>query len=271
MIDCAFTHGFPHTDVDCARSTVLATADGDAELAREAAEDVARAVWESREAFRQDLPGAEAVVAEAARLVATGTRPVVIAEISDNPGGGAPGDGTHLLRAMLAAGIAGSYFGFVFDPETAAQAHAAGAGSTIRVRLGGKTDPMHGAPIEGEATVERVTDGRFRLTTPMGAGKLVELGPMARLTMGAVEVLVSSVRTQTLDDAVFRLHGIDVREASVVGLKSQNHFRAGFDSLAGAILRTDPPGWTTNNLAQLDFRRAPRPAWPLDAEATYPR
>jgi microcystin degradation protein MlrC len=269
MIDCAFTHGFPHTDVDCARATVLATADGDAALAREAAEDVARAVWESREAFRQDLPGAEEVVAEAARLVAAGTRPVVIAEISDNPGGGAPGDGTHLLRAMLAAGVAGSCFGFVFDPETAAQAHAAGAGATISVRLGGKTAPLHGAPIEGEAVVERVTDGRFRLTTPMGAGKLVELGPMARLTMGAVEVLVSSVRTQTLDDAVFRLHGIDVREASIVGLKSQNHFRAGFDPLAGAILRTDPPGWTTNNLAQLDFRRAPRPAWPLDAEARF--
>jgi microcystin degradation protein MlrC len=270
MIDCAFTHGFPHTDVDCARATVLATSNGDAALAREAAEDVARAVWEMREAFRQDLPGPPEVVVEAVRLVEEGTRPVVIAEISDNPGGGAPGDGTHLLRAMLAADVAGSCFGFVFDPQTAAQAHQAGVGRTIRVRLGGKTDPLHGAPIETDAYVKCLTDGQFRYTTPMGAGRHVDLGPMARLTIDNVEVLVSSVRTQTLDDEVFRLHGIDVTRASLVGVKSQNHFRAGFAPLAGAILRTDPPGWTTNNLAQLPYARAPRPAWPLDPEATYP-
>ncbi len=270
MIDCAFVHGFPHTDVDCARATVLATSNGDANLAREAARDVAGMVWGVREAFQQDLPGPAEVVAEAVRLVEAGTRPVVIAEISDNPGGGAPGDGTHLLRAMLAANLAGSCFGFVFDPQTAAQAHGAGVGQTIRVRLGGKTDELHGAAIETDAYVKCLTDGRFRYTTPMGAGRLAELGPMARLTIGNVEVLVSSVRTQTLDDEVFRLHGIDVRRASVVGVKSQNHFRAGFAPLASAIVRTDPPGWTTNGLAQLPFARAPRPAWPLDAEARYP-
>jgi len=261
MLDCAFVHGFPHTDVPIAGSTVPATADGDPRLARQAAEDVAGFVWETRGGFLAPLPGAEEAVRLAAAATAT---PVVIAEVSDNPGGGAPGDGTHLLRALVAADIPGSCFGFVADPGTAAQAHAAGVGATIAVRLGGKTDGLHGAPLAADAAVKCLTDGRFRYATPMGAGRQADLGPMARLVIGHVDVLVSSVRTQTLDAEVFLLHGIDVSRSRIVGLKSHQHFRAGFDPLAGTIIRCDPPGLTTSNLAQLPYRRLTRPIWPLD-------
>ncbi len=261
MIDCALAHGFPHTDVPIVATTVLATADGDADLAREAAQDVARRVWEMRGEFLQELPGAD----EAVRLALVAeARPVVIAEVSDNPGGGAPGDGTHLLRALLAADTEGSCFGFIYDPEVARQAHEAGTGRTIGVRLGGKTDDLHGAPIETEAYVKCLTDGRFRYSTPMGAGRQVNLGPMARLVIGNVDVLVSSVRTQTLDAEVFGLHGIDVTHSRIVALKSHQHFRAGFSHLAGTIIRCDTPGLTTSNLGQLPFRRISRPIWPLD-------
>ena len=268
VLDCAFTHGFPHTDVPILQASVLATTNGDPDLAREAAQDIARLIWERRDEFLQSLPSAEEAVSTA--LTAEST-PVVIAEVSDNPGGGAPGDGTHLLRALLAANGPGSCFGFVFDPETAAQAHAAGAGTSIDVRLGGKTDDLHGAPVEASAYVKCLTDGRFRYTTPMGAGQEVNLGPMARLVIGNVDVLVSSVRTQTLDAEVFLLHGIDVTRYRIVALKSHQHFRAGFAHLAGAIIRCDTPGLTTSNLASLPFRRVSRPIWPLDDAVDAPR
>jgi microcystin degradation protein MlrC len=261
IIDCAFTHGFPHTDVPIVATSVLATADGDAELARAAAQDVARRIVATRDAFLRDLPGAEEAVRQA---LAAERLPVIVAEVSDNPGGGAPGDGTHLLRALLAADRPQTCFGFIADPETAGQAHAAGAGEKIDVRLGGKWDELHGAPIEASAYVKCLTDGRFRYTTPMGAGRQVDLGKMARLVIGNVDVLVSSVRTQTLDAEVFLLHGIDVTRYRVVALKSQQHFRAGFDHLAGTTIRCDTPGFTTSNLAQLPYRRVSRPIWPLD-------
>ncbi|MDP9363549.1 MAG: M81 family metallopeptidase, partial [Chloroflexota bacterium] len=59
VIDCAFVHGFPHTDVPIVATGVLATADGDPALARAAAQDVAGRVWENRADFLQELPGAE--------------------------------------------------------------------------------------------------------------------------------------------------------------------------------------------------------------------
>jgi microcystin degradation protein MlrC len=214
-----------------------------------------------RDEFLQVLPDAVMAVEEA---IASESRPVVIAEVSDNPGGGAPGDGTHLLRALLAANEPQTCFGFVADPETARQAHAAGTGAMIPVRLGGKTDDLHGAPIAADAYVKCLTDGKFHYTTPMGAGRLGNLGPMARLVIGNVDVLVSSVRTQTLDSEVFLLHGIDVTRYRIVALKSHQHFLAGFQHLAGHIIRADTPGLTTSNLHHLPYQRVPRPIWPLD-------
>lgn len=261
MIDCALVHGFPHTDVPIMGTSVLATADGNAELARTAAQAVAAHVWERREDFRQELPDPS----EAVRLaLASDALPVVIAEVSDNSGGGAPADGTHLLRVLLGANVPDSCFGFLTDPEVARQAHEAGVGATIAIRLGGKTDDLHGAPIETTAYVKCLTDGRFRYTTPMGAGAEENLGPMARLVIGNVDVLVASVRSQTLDAEVFLLHGIDVTRYRIVALKSTQHFRGGFAHLAGMIVRTDPPGITTSNLAQLPFQRVRHPIWPLD-------
>ncbi len=261
VLDCNFTHGFPHTDVSVIVTSVLVTTDNDPALAETVANDVVALILETLEDFRQSLPGAEEAIAQA---LATTELPVVVAEVSDNPGGGAPGSGTHVLRALLAANEPNTCFGFIWDPATAAQAHAAGTGATISITLGGFTDELHGAPIEAEAYVKVLSDGDFRLTNPMGAGGLVHLGRMARLVIGNVDVIVGSERAQTLDDELFLLHGIDVRRSRVVALKSHQHFRGGFQQLAGTIIRTDTPGFTTSNLSDLPYRNITRPIWPID-------
>ena len=145
---------------------------------------------------------------------------MVINETCDNPGGGSPGDGTHLLRAMLDADLHDAAFGFVADPDVAAQAHRAGVGARLDVRLGGKHGDLHGPPIELACVVRTLTDGRIVLRH-MLRGVLIDLGPSARLHCDGVDVIVTSEPFQTLDAEVFLLHGIDVTRCSVVGLKSE--------------------------------------------------
>jgi microcystin degradation protein MlrC len=55
-----------------------------------------------------------------------------------------------------------------------------------------------------------------------------------------------------------------VRRMRMVALKSHQHFRGGFQQIAGAIIRCDTPGFTTSNLWDLPYRRISRPIWPLD-------
>lgn len=269
VLDVTLFHGFPHTDIPKMGVSVLVIADGDADLARRVARQAAQHVWERRAEF--DLPrlDAPAAIAAAQAALTEDGRPVVMNDTSDNPGAGSPGDGTHLLRALLAAGVSNTAFGFFWDPETVATAHKAGVGATIDVRLGGRTYPIHGEPIAAPAYVKCLTDGRFTLTTPMGRGRRVDLGPTARLQIGGIDVLAASVRSQVLDPEIFLLHGIDVARCDLVVVKSSNHFRAGFREVAARIVTADTPGLSSCNLRGFPYRRLQRPVAPLDADAAY--
>jgi microcystin degradation protein MlrC len=269
MIDVAFVHGFVATDSPDVGASVIAVAEHDPHLARRAARIVAEEVWARRADFQKTFPQPDEAVAQAVAAAASAS-PVVINETSDNPGGGAPGDGTHLLRAMLDAGLTESAFGTIYDPEVAEAAHRAGVGSTIRVRLGAKHDRLHGDPLDLDVYVKCVADGRFRLSTPMGRGYPMDLGKTARLVCGGMDIVVASRRTQVLDPEPFLLHGIDVARCRIVGLKSSAHFRAGYGGIATHIITTDPPGLSTSAVTRFPYRRVRRPIYPLDADTTYP-
>ena len=265
VIDVTLFHGFPYTDVPHVGAAVVAITDGDADLARRCAVEVAAEVWARRDGFLVPrLSGREAV----ARALESPTGPIIINETSDNPGGGTPGDGTHLLRAMLEARVTNSCFGFIVDPEVAAAAHRAGVGATIDVRLGGKTDTLHGEPIPIRAQVRTLTDGEITLQAVM-AGERIELGRSARIVVDDIDVIVTSRRFQTLDPEVFLLHGIDVRRYRIVALKSSHHFRAGFAGIAADIVTADDPGLTTGRIEVFERSRVSRPIWPLDLDAVY--
>ena len=271
VVDCTFFHGFPFTDTPQTGVHIVVTTDGDRALAEQAAKAVARHVWEHREEFRAETETPEIALRRAVAIAAERGGPVVVNDTADNSGGGAPGDGTHVLRALLEARPGKAVFGFVYDPEVAAAAHRAGVGATIDVHLGGKHDSLHGEPLALRVYVKTLTDGRFTYTTPMFGGMATSYGPMARLQVEAsgVEILVGSERSQTFDTEVFLLHGIDVRRYDIVALKSSNHFRAGFAELATGIVTADSPGLTTQRTEVFERSRAAGPLWPKDPDATY--
>lgn len=269
IIDCTFFHGFPFTDTPQVGAHIVVTTEGDPALAARTAKTVARHVWAHREDFRAEAETPETAVRRALAIVAECGGPVVMNDTADNCGGGAPGDGTHVLRALLEAQPARATFGFLYDPEVAAAAHRAGVGATIDVRLGGKHDEIHGAPLELRVYVKALTDGRFTYSTPMLEGLGADYGPMARIQAEGVDILVGSARSQTFDTEVFLLHGIDVTRYDIVALKSSNHFRAGFSAIATEIVTADSPGLTTQRTEVFERSRAAGPLWPKDPAAVY--
>ena len=73
-------------------------------------------------------------------------RPGQVCE-SDNPGGGAPCDGTVMLDELVRANVPSAVVAIIADPEAVAQAHKAGAGRRATLTVGGKTDKRHGPPL----------------------------------------------------------------------------------------------------------------------------
>jgi microcystin degradation protein MlrC len=267
LLDASFLQGFPFADTAHTSASIYVIADGDKILADRAASELAEKIWTYRQKLQQDLPSP----AEGIELaMSVGRGPVVINETSDNPGAGTPGDGTRLLRALLAKNCERSCMGFIYDPEIVEAAVEAGPGTTISGKLGGKTDAVHGDPVDlKDAYVKSITDGTFAASSPMMRNQKVSFGKSVRLVIGNVDVIVCSVRSQTFDDQIFLLHGIDFMTYRIVGLKSSNHFRAFFADKARKIITVDSPGCSTLHFSFLHYEKIPRPMYPLDQDASF--
>lgn len=265
VIDVSWFHGFPYTDIAHVGSHIVVTTEGDREQAESVARETATGLWEQREAFRPlSLSASEAV----AQAEASETGPVVINETSDNCGGGSPGDGTHLLKAMLDAKLEKACFAFIVDAVVADQAHEAGVGAVINIELGAKSDALHGETLPLMVYVKALHDGRL-IMQAMGKGSPLHIGKMARLVVDGIDIVVASRRSQTFDPGPFEAVGIDVRQYKIVALKSSNHFRAGFGELAAKIVTADPPGLTTHHIEVFDRTNSIRAMWPIDDDASY--
>lgn len=266
IIACTFFHGFPYADTRFAGASVLTVANGSMRKAQSVAKSVARFIWNSR----ADIPAKTFTPEEAIKhALVERNGPVAVLDGADNTGGGCPGDGTYLLRAMLEANISGACFGVMCDPDVVSLAHETGVGATIDVQLGAKSDRLHGEPIAARAYVKTLTDGQFIRSSPMGRGAHDNVGRTARLQIDGFDVIVVSERYQPYGPEIFSLHGIDVCRASVVGLKSTNHWRAGFDGIIRSDYQADSPGLMSQDLTRFSHSRVPRPIWPLDKDTTY--
>jgi len=196
--------------------------------------------------------------------------PVVIAEKSDNPGAGAPGDSTHMLAELIKHNVTQACVASIRDSDTVKQAIKAGVGSVIDVELGGKLSKQSGGPIQGKAYVKSISDGRYIINGPMYTGIRFDVGPAVGLLIGGVYVVVVSGLMQVFDHGQLREVGIDPMDYRIVVLKSAIHFRAWWTDLASAITECDAPGIASNDLSTFTYTKKKRKVYPLDADAVYP-
>ena len=261
LVDLSFFHGFPYSDIE--EAGVCVTAMGKTrEAAQRNAMALAKFAWERRETFPVKANSAKEAF-DLAERIKIENGPVVINESSDNTGGGAPGDGTHLLRVMLERNLPNSAYAYIYDPEVVRQAEAAGVGSTIHCRLGGKLDSRHGEPVEIDAYVKSISDGQQVNYAKMHYGAIRNIGKTVCLVVGNVSVVVASLRTQPMDDAAFRAGGLRYDLLSIVALKSSQHFKSWWKTHSSGIVPCDSPGVHCADLKVFDFKKGHTDFFPL--------
>jgi microcystin degradation protein MlrC len=193
------------------------------------------------------------------RFAARRGKPVVIADVEDNAGGGGSSDTTGLLRALIDAGADNAILALMNDPAAAAMAHAAGIGGIFETGLGGRSGCTDDAPLHARFEVTALSDGTVPFEGEVYHGGTAQIGPTACLrvldTPGVIRVVVGSVRNQCLDRAYFRHIGLTPETARIVCVKSTVHFRADFDPIAQAtILAASVPGALASDLTTVPFR-----------------
>jgi microcystin degradation protein MlrC len=261
ILSVSLVHGFPWGDHPDVGTRLLVVADGDGEKARATAERLGLAVYARRDALLPSMPKVEVAIHQAETLEGL----VVLADTADNTGGGAPGDTTGLLQAMLAADIGPSVFGLIYDPQAVRICDEAGTGVELRLRLGGKLGATSGDPFDVTARVMAVRKDHHQTL----GGTRYQFGASAWVRIGTIDVAICSLRNQVVAPDAFTGLGIELEGKHVVGLKSSEHFRAGFKDLAAHIIPVATSGALQMDFATIayerkrDLRYHPRVADPL--------
>src|SRR5512138_2472499 len=250
----SFACGFCPADFDGAGASLVAYA-ASQEAADRAADSLFEAAIEREPGFALEALQPSEAVREAMRIAARSTKPVVLADAQDNPGGGGNADTTGLLRALISEGAEGAVLANLYDPEAAQAAHAAGEGAEVTLALGGRSGVPGDAPLQATFKVLRLGDGQCTGTGPFYKGAHMKLGPTALLETGGVRVAVASAKVQLADQAMLRHLDVEPATQKILALKSSVHFRADFQPIAEAVLVVVSPGPVVLDNRELPFRR----------------
>ena len=256
ILSLSFAHGFPWGDVPHLGAKVLAIADGDAGLAASTAEAWGERILALREVTRKrfDTPDEAINIALAA---ASGT--TVVAETSDNAGGGAPSDCTAVLARMLARGVRDAAIGMFWDPIAVSFLREAGAGAVMPLRLGGKCGLMSGDPLDLMVRVHAVTERHVQCGLSGGRS---EMGPAAWIEAEGIHIIVASERQQVFHPDAFTGLGCTLHDKRLLVVKSSQHFYAGFAPLAREVRYCAAEAGILRDFAAIPYQRFTGRYWP---------
>jgi len=261
--------GFPLADIPHVSFSALTVEDAESENGQTLVASLCAEGWRRRRDFVYDPEPFEESIRKAGLL---SSFPIVIADHGDNCGAGGSADDLTVLGEMIAQGLDGIVAGPIWDPEAVAQMTKAGEGAEITLNAGGKTDvpdiDQSGCSLVMKGQVSKVTDGKFVITGPMQTGLEVNLGPTAVLKNNQMELVLCSERWEPYDPGCFTHAGIDPLSKKYIMVKSRQHFRAGFESLAQHIILAAGPGVCSSDYSQFGFKNLTRPIYPLDVDAS---
>lgn len=255
VLTASVAPGFAFTDVAHLGMGVLAYGEG----AEAAVDLLADRIWERRAEFLPQLIGPEEAITKALQAR---RGPIILSEPADNVGGGAPGDGTVLLQALLATPDASAVV-VLWDPEAAAAAMQLGVGGKFRGSVGGRTLALHGPPVAIEGVVgfaERVT---YRRDASYMTGQSVDLGPVGRIDLGGVRVVVTTHRAMPMDTMHLRTAGITPEREWMISVKCASAWEGAFGDMAAGQFYVDTLGICSSNVERMPYTRLSAPLYPL--------
>ena len=256
---CIFP-AFAYTDVERVGSAVVAVTDANRELAQRISDELGAAMFACREEFLKPLTPIEEAVN---RAITAPEGPIILADVADNPGGGAPGDGTEILRELIKRNAKNVGVACIKDPEAVAKAIEVGVSGQLDMRIGGKTDHNHGDPIRVKGTIRTITDGSF-VHKSGEIGVTENVGRTAVIDIDGIEVILTEKSHAPNDPEIYRRNGIEPTDKKILLLKSRGHFRAAYEPFSKEVIEVDGPGLTTPNLKRFTYTKIPHPIWPFD-------
>ena len=296
VLDTSIAEGYPYADVEEMGMSWITITDGDADLAEKVSKDLAASAWTKRVDLNRTVHSIEDALTEANERYAgpkpdgvenflpddgsalaepessehSHLGPIVLMDVGDNIGGGSSADSTHILKVAQEMGIEG-FLQSLYDPESVEACVAAGTGAEISLEVGGKTDDMHGEPIQVVGTVGIIDDGPYEETRPThGGGRFYDDGKRVLFnTVNGMTVLLTSRRSGNTARQQMYSMGIRPENYRIVVAKGVSSPRPAYQPIAAEIIIVNSPGVTSADLDTFEFKSRRVPLYPFE-EPDYP-
>jgi len=258
--------GFPLSDIEHVGFSVVITSDDSQNRSGKLLCRLLEMGWERRQDFVYETEPISHAIAKAKALDDDG--PVVIVDEGDNCFSGGGVDNMAVIKEILHQKLENVVTGPIWDPEALTTMTEAGIGATVTLPVGGKTDSpaigLAGEPLTLTGKVKLVTDGRFEMD-----GFPIDLGGSAVLDTGRLELVVCGQRWEPGELACIAHTGIDLGRKNYIVLKSRQHFKIGFASIAKHMIIVSGPGVCSSDYRQFPFKHLKRPIYPLDKDTRW--
>jgi microcystin degradation protein MlrC len=263
VLSLSIAHGFPWSDIREMGSKIIAVTDGDKLKAERLARQLGQEFFAMREATQPPYVTLDAAMARVSSHNLP--RPMVLADVSDNAGGGAASDSTFILKALLDGKVTDAALAMVWDPGAVKLAFEVGEGAELDIRLGGKLGPQSGPPLDVRAKVLKLAK---ELTIEFGGERkgINPIGDAAALQIEGVTVVVNSKRSQCHSRDCFTKLGVDPSTKKVVVVKSMQHFHAAYAPIASEVVYVAAPGALVPDWSLLPYAKADKTQWPFVAD-----
>lgn len=259
VLSLSVVHGFMAGDVAEMGTKMLVVTNGKAEKGEALARELGLELFSRRGTYRMPEIDERQAVAQA---LAAPARPVVIADMWDNPGGGTAGDATVVLEELIARNATDTAIGTIWDPMAVQICMAAGEGAEIPLRFGAKSGPGTGRPIDGIVKVVKlVRNAEMRF-----GESFAPFGDAVHIRLHGIDIILNTTRAQSFDPSLFSVMGIDPTSKKILVIKSTNHFFASFSKIASEILYCSAGTPYPNDPARTPYRRARRDIWPMTTD-----
>lgn len=254
VLSVSLGHGFPWGDVPEAGAKLWVVTDDDPLLACSLAERLGAEFWSLRHVIGPDVAGIDEVLD-----TAPGDGPVVVADVADNPGGGAAGDSTFILRRLVERGVGNVALGALWDLGAVHVCKSAGVGARLDLRIGGKCGPASGTPVDLRVTVRAIVENH----TQSALGTRERLGDCVWVeAANGLHIVLCSIRTQTYGADAFTGMGIGLADKAFIVVKSTQHFHTEFAPLARKVCYATTPGAMSFDFAAIPYRLRSLDYWP---------
>jgi microcystin degradation protein MlrC len=259
IVSVSVAHSFPWGDVPEMGTKVIVYTDNDLPKAKALAETLGREIIGFRENLQAPYPAVPDAVDQA---LAGPTFPAILADSADNPGGGAAGDSTFILEELIKRKVKDAVVGPFWDPIAVQLCEDAGVGARLPLRIGGKTSPASGRPLDVTCQVKALR--QETIMTGL-SGSPSRLGNVAVIDVDGITIVLVTTRNQAIGTDLFTQFGIDLAKQKLIVVKSSQHFYAEYSKVSRRIIYVDSPGSVPRDLRVLKYKKVRMPKWPVEA------